>query len=199
MSELLVVLLMLFAPASPEVLTSRLAGDLRAGMELVYTSNGAAQPPWTVQVVEPGAALKGNADCARVRIRRQPDRVEAPEERLCIERGMLHAWDANRAAWQPQRPVGARMELKLPRPNGDTLHYTTSSIGEEVVSGLRVPVVNTTMTTIDPAGQPKRRLVERYCVTLTTATGGRFEAPDANAPGGWRTEQQFELREIRVP
>jgi hypothetical protein len=55
------------------------------------------------------------------------------------------------------------------------------------------------MTTIGPAGQPKRRLLERYRATLTTATGGRFEVPDANAPAGWRTEQQFELREIRVP
>ena len=134
-----------------------------------------------------------------MRIRRQPDRVEAPEERLCVERNVLHAWDANQAAWQPQRPVGAGMELRLPRPNGDTLHYKTTSITEEVVSGVRLPVVNTTMTTIDAAGKPKRRLVERYSVTLTTATGGRFEAPDSNAAGGWRTEQQFELREIRVP
>ena len=191
------MLLILFAP--PAALTTRLAGDLRAGMELVYTSNGAAQPPWTVQVVEPGAALKDHADCARVKIRRQPDRVEAPEERLCVERKVLHAWDANQAAWQPQRPVGAGMELRLPRPNGDTLLYKTTSITEEIVSGVRLPVVNTTMTTIDATGQPKRRLVERYSVTLTTATGGRFEVPDSNAAGGWRTEQRFELREIRVP
>src|SRR5262245_34242856 len=168
-------------------------------MELVYTSNGAAQPPWVVQVVEPGAPLKDRLDCARVRIRRQPERVEAPEERLCVERNVLQAWDANRAAWQPQRPIGAGMELKLPRPNGDTLHYTTSSISEETISGVHLAVVNTTMTTIDAAGQPKRRLVARYSASLTTATSGRFEVPDTNAPGGWRTELQFELREIRVP
>jgi hypothetical protein len=193
-SVLLAALWLLFAP-----MTSRLAGDLRAGMELVYTSNGAAQPPWTVQVVEPGAPLKDRLDCARVRIRRQLDRVEAPEERLCVERNVLQAWDANGATWQPQRPLGPRMELRVPRANGDTLHYTTSSISEETISGVHLAVVNTTMTTIDVAGQATRRLVERYSATLTTATGGRFEVPDTNAPGGWRTEQQFELREIRVP
>jgi hypothetical protein len=191
---LLIALFLLFAAPA-----SRLAGDLRAGMELFYTSNGAAQPPWTVQVVEPGAPLKDRLDCARVRIRRQPDRVEAPEERLCVERNVLQAWDATRGAWQPQRPIGAAMELRVPRPNGDTLHYTTSSISEDTISGVRLAVVNTTMTTTDGDGKPKRRLVERYSASLTTATGGRFEAPDANAPGGWRTEQQFELREIRVP
>jgi hypothetical protein len=191
---LLAALLLLFAPPA-----SRLAGDLRAGMELVYTSNGAAQPPWVVQVVEPGAPLKDRLDCARVRIRRQPDRVEAPEERLCVERNVLQAWDASRAAWQLQRPVGAGMELRVPRPNGDTLHYTTSSISEETISGVHLAVVNTTMTTIDAAGTAKRRLVERYSASLTTATRGRFDVPDANAPGGWRTELQFELREIRVP
>jgi hypothetical protein len=185
---------MLFAP-----LTSRLAGDLRAGMELLYTSNGAVQPPWTVQVVQPGAALKGRADCALVRIRRQLDRVEAPEERLCVEGNVLQAWDANRAAWLPQRPIGAGMELRLPRPNGDTLHYATSAIGEEEISGVHLSVVHTTMTTIDATGQPKRRLIERYSASLTTATGGRFEVPDTQAPGGWRTEQEFELREIRIP
>ena len=146
-----------------------------------------------------GAALKGRADCALVRIRRQLDRVEASEEKLCVERNVLHAWDARSSAWQPQRPVGARMELRVPRPDGDTLHYTTASLSEEEISGVRLSVVNTTVTTIDAAGQTKRRLIERYSATLTTATGGRFEVPDAKAPGGWRTEQQFELREIRVP
>jgi hypothetical protein len=193
-SALLLALLMMFAP-----LATRLAGSLRAGMELHYTSNGAAQTPWTVQVVQPGAALKRNADCAVIRIRRQLDRVEAPEERLCVERNVLQAWDANQANWQPLRPIGAEMELRLPRPNGDTLHYRTSSIGEEIISGVRLAVVNTTMTTIDAAGQTRRRLVERFCASLTTATGGRFEVPDAKAPGGWRTEQEFELHEIRVP
>ena len=193
----LISLLTLFAAPAP--LPSRLAGDLRAGMELVYASNGVALPPWTVQVVQPGAALKINADCAVVRIRRQVDRVEAPEERLCVERNVLQAWDANRAAWVPQRPIGAGMQLRLPRPNGDTLHYSTSTISGEAINGVHLLIVNTTMTTVDATGQTTRRLVERYAASLTTATGGRFEVPDAKAPGGWRTEQEFELREIRVP
>jgi len=45
----------------------------------------------------------------------------------------------------------------------------------------------------------RRRLARGYSVTLATATGGRFDIPDASAPSGWRTEQRFELGEIRGP
>jgi hypothetical protein len=89
------------------------------------------------------------------------------------------------------------MELSLPRPNGDTVRYVTGAVSEEAIGSRRLRVLTTTVTTIDSAGRPKRRLTERYAVTLTTATGGRFEVPDASSPTGWRTERAFELREIR--
>jgi hypothetical protein len=176
-----------------------IAADLRVGMQLVYASSGRDQPAWTVDMVETGAALKGDADCARVGIRRQAGQTEAPEERLCVEGGTLYTWNEARKEWIAQRPVGAGMELTLSRPNGDTVRYVTGASSEEVIGLRRLRVLATTVTTIDPTGKPKRRLTERYAVTLATATGGRFEVPDSTDPSGWRTEQAFELREIRLP
>jgi hypothetical protein len=174
-----------------------LASDLRPGMRLTYAADGRDQPPWTVETVDRVAGLKENADCARLRIRRQAAQTEAPEERLCVEHDTLYAWNAARSEWVAQRPVGEGMERSFPRPNGDTVRYVTGAASEEVIGSRRLRVVATTVTTTDSAGRPKRRLIERYAVTLTTATGGRFEVPDAASPTGWRTEQIFELREIR--
>ena len=174
-----------------------LASDLRTGMQLTYAADGRDQPSWNVDEVVLRAGLKENADCARLRIRRQAGQAEAVEEQLCIERRTLYAWNAARSEWVAQRPVGDGMELSLPRPNGDTVRYVTGAWSEELIGARRLRVLATTVTTIDPAGKPKRRLTERYAVTLATATGGRFEVPDAASPNGWRTEQTFELREIR--
>jgi hypothetical protein len=176
---------------------SGLGSDLRTGMQLTYAADGRDQPAWQVDVVDRQAGLKENADCARLRIRRQAAQTEAPEERLCVEHDTLYAWNAARSEWVAQRPVGEGMALSFPRPNGDTVRYVTGAASEEVIGSRRLRVVATTVTTTDSAGQPKRRLIERYAVTLTTATGGRFEVPDASSPTGWRTEQTFELREIR--
>jgi hypothetical protein len=99
----------------------------------------------------------------------------------------------------PQRPVGPAMELTLTRANGDVVRYVTGTVTDEVMGGLRIPVVETTVTTADSTGRPLRRLRERYALTLATATGGRFEVPDPAAPAGWREEQVFELREVRMP
>ena len=177
----------------------KLAADLKPGMMLVYGSDAGNQPPWTVEAVEAGAALKENADCARVRIRRQPSQSAVEESRLCIENGMLHGWDAPRNAWVAQRPVGPGMELTINRPNGDVIRYVTGSESEEVIGTFRLRVLETTVTTTDSTGRPVRRLRERYAATLTTATGGRFEVPDLGAPDGWRIQQAFELTEIRLP
>jgi hypothetical protein len=65
-----------------------------------------------------------------------------------------------------------------------------------MVGAFRLPVIATIVTTIDAQGRPKRRLRERYAITLATATGGTFEVPDPAAPTGWRAEQSFELRTI---
>lgn len=98
--------------------TPKLASDLRQGMTLVYAAGGPDQPAWSIVAVEAGAALKEQADCARLRIRRRPDEVESDDSRLCVERQILYAWDADRAAWLPQRPVGPNMELTIPRASG---------------------------------------------------------------------------------
>ena len=172
--------------------------DLRQGMVLIYASDGRDQPPWSIDFVEAGASLKANADCSRLRIRRQPAET-AQESRLCVENGMLLAWDSDRDSWLPQRPVGSGMALTLTRPNGDVVRYQTGAASEEVIGSFRLQVVETTATTTDSAGRPLRRLRERYALTLATATGGRFEVPDPDVPGAWRTQQVFELREIRIP
>jgi hypothetical protein len=177
----------------------RIASGLQPGMLLIYASEGRDQPAWTIELVETGLPLKDRADCARLRIRRQPPPAPAPEEsRLCVENLVQYGWSAAQSVWLPQRPVGPDMTLDLPRPNGEVVRYATGKVTEEVVGTRRVEVVETTVTTTDASGKPLRRLRERYAVGLATATGGRFEMPDAAAPGGWRDQQVFELREIRV-
>jgi hypothetical protein len=179
-----------------QVARAQVAADLRPGMQLIYAADGRDQAPWEIDAVDAGLPLKGDADCARVRLRRQPGRAPT-EDRLCVENGTLYSWDATQSAWLPQRPVGPRMNLVLDRPNGETVRYETSEAAEEIVGPLRLRVIATTVTTMDATGKARRRLRERYAVGLATATGGIFEVPDPGAATGWRTEQAFELREIR--
>lgn len=175
--------------------TPRLAGDLQPGLQLTYASNGQEQAPWTIDSVEAGLTLMPAGDCARFRLRRTAD--QSPNEsRLCIVRDTLFGWDARRSSWGPQRPVGPRMTFVQSRASGDTARYTTDGITFETISGVRVPVLATIVLTVDSLGRPKRRLRERYAVTLATATGGVFEVADSMAPSGWRDEQTFELRAI---
>ncbi len=61
----------------------------------------------------------------------------------------------------------------------------------------RLCLANDTVTTSDSTGRPKRRLRERYALSLTTATGGTFEMPDSSRGGAWHGQRSFELREIR--
>ncbi len=185
------------APArAPEA--SRLAGQLRPGMQLVYASGDQSQPPWTVDSVRLGLPLRAASDCAAVFLRRQPQQP-AEENRLCLAHDTLYGWSAKRASWDPQRPVGPGMRLTIVRSNGDTVRYETGAAGEETISGMAIPVVSTTVTTLDSLGRPRRRLRERYAITLATATGGSFESPDSTRPAEWRTQQAFELRKIVVP
>jgi len=165
-------------------------------MVLIYASEGQDQPPWSIDLVEAGVLLKDNADCARTRLRRRPG-GPLEDSRLCVEHNVLYSWDPDRSAWLPQRPVGAGMALVLPRANGGTVRYVTGSMNTEVIGGRRLQVLETTVTTMDASGRAVRRLRERYAVTLTTATGGRFEIPDPDDPTAWRTQQIFELRQIR--
>ena len=174
---------------------SRLASELRPGMQLVYASEGRDQVPWVVELTEPGAALKRRR---RLRpLENPPIDQAAAEERLYVERDVLYAWSERSNDWVPQRPLGPHMELMLPRANGDTVRYATGEVSEQLIGRLLLKVIETIVTTTDAAGRPKRLLTERYAITLGTATGGRFEAPDSDTPGAWRTEQILELREIR--
>jgi hypothetical protein len=190
---ILVGLTLLQGPATP-----RIAEHLRVGMQLVYGSDAGAQPPWTVEALATGLRLKGDADCVRVRLRRQPAPAPAPDAELCVENGFLLARTGT-GDWAPQRPVGPRMELSLKRANGDTVRFVTGAASEDVIGSQRVPVVETTMTVTAPSGDVWQRLTERYAVSLTTATSGRFEVPDPMAPSGWRTTQSFELQSIVQP
>lgn len=173
-----------------------IGGDLRSGTELVYASNGRPQPPWSIDSALTGLVLDGRTGCARI-LRRRPSPAPAEESRHCISGDTLFGWSARDSLWRPQRPVGLDMRMSFPRPGGDTVRYHTSQAGEEVISGRRIRVIQTDVITVDSLGRPKRRLRERYAPGLATATGGRFEVPDASAPGGWRTEQEFELKIIR--
>jgi hypothetical protein len=83
------------------------------------------------------------------------------------------------------------------QPSGDVVRYETGDAAEEKISGRAIPVVATTVTTFDSTGRPKRRLRERYALSLTTATGGTFEVPDSSRAGEWLSQRSFELREIR--
>jgi hypothetical protein len=187
---LLVLLLAVAQAAAP-----RVGADLRAGMQLVYGSDMGEQPPWTVERIEAGSRLMEGADCAVVQIRRQPGPAAAPVAELCVENSLLKTRNAA-GEWVIQRPVAPRMEVSLTRPNGDTVRIVTGEVEEVTIGARRIPAVLTTMTTIDAAGRPRQRLTERYALSLTTATSGRFETPDASAPSGWRTTQVFELRTI---
>jgi hypothetical protein len=172
------------------------ATQLEAGMLLVYESNGAAQPPWTVDSVHLGAPLLPGAECAVVHLRRRADRSE--ENRHCVARDTLYRSDAAGGPWTISRPVGPGMVWSARQANGDSVRYETGTNATETVSGLAIPVVHTTVTTTDSLGRPKRRLRERYALTLVTATGGVFETPDTNRPGGWVPAQRFELRAITL-
>jgi len=176
---------------------SQPAADLRPGMQLVYSSNGADQPAWSVDSVDVDLTAMPNARCARFLLRRRPDQSRADESRLCVAGDTLYGWSARREAWVPQRPVGPGMSLTTRSPSGDTVRYSTGTKAQETISGYRLTLVETTVTTVDSLGRPKRRLRERYALSLATATGGTFEAPDPASPGGWRAEQVFELRAIR--
>jgi hypothetical protein len=191
------MLLLLLAVQQGEA--NSVGGGLSPGMVLVYRSNGQEQPHWTVDSARAGLAIDGYANCAHLSIRRRPNQAQPDQSRLCASRDTLFGWDERRGAWQAQRPLGPGMVLLLPRSNGDTVRYATHSVTYQSISGRSVAVVGTTVTTVDSLGRPTRRLLERYAVSLATATGGRFETPDASVPGGWRTVQEFELLEIRLP
>jgi hypothetical protein len=175
----------------------RLASGLEPGMQLLYESEGEQQPPWSIDSVSLGAALRQESECAVVHLRRRPDQAIPEESRLCLANDTLYRWDARLGDWTISRPVGPRMSWTSRQAGGDVVRYETGERAEEKISGRAIPVVQTTVTTSDSSGHPKRRLRERYAISLTTATGGSFETADSGGRGEWRSQRSFELREIR--
>ena len=176
--------------------TPRLASGLQAGMHLLYESEGEQQPPWIIDSVG-RATLREGSECVVVHLRRRPDQSSPDEHRLCLAHDTLYRWEDKRADWSVMRPVGPRMSWTTRQGDGDVVRYETGETAEERISGRAIPVVRTTVTTSDSTGRPRRRLRERYALSLTTATGGTFEIADSGAAGEWRAQRSFELREIR--
>jgi hypothetical protein len=176
---------------------ARLASGLEPGMQLLYESEGQAQPPWWIDSLTLGAPLRDGFECAVVHLRRGPEPAAAEESRLCLANDTLYRWDGKRAEWSISRPVGPGMSWTSQRGNGDVVQYQTGDAGQETISGRAVPVVKTTVTTSDSTGRPKQRLRERYAISLITATGGVFETADSARAGEWLVQRRFELREIR--
>jgi len=173
----------------------RLASGLEAGMQLRYESEGEQQPPWIIDSVS-RATLREGSECVVIHLRRRPDQSSPDEHRLCLAHDTLYRWEDKRADWSVMRPVGPRMSWTTRQGGGD-VRYETGETAEERISGRAIPVVHTTVTTSDSSGRPKRRLRERYALSLTTATGGTFEIADSGRAGEWRAQRSFELREIR--
>ncbi|MGH7497635.1 MAG: hypothetical protein ACREL3_02155 [Gemmatimonadales bacterium] len=176
---------------------ARVASQLSKGMALVYVSDGRSQPPWLVDSLGAGDPLRPGTDCASVSLRRGATDRRPEHSRLCLSSDTLYRWESARKSWSMFRPVGPDMSFTIVKANGDSVHYATGALGEDMISGTAIQVVNTTMTTVDALGRPRLRVRERYAVSLATATSGTFEAPDPAGGGRWVPKHTFELKELR--
>jgi hypothetical protein len=172
---------------------------LRPGMQLVYYSNGKAQPPWLIDSIAAIPSPSPDSECRIIHLRRQPTQPQPDQNRFCLTRDTLFSWDQARQGWVPARPAGIGMRLTVPRRVGGTVEFRTDGMSVDTVSGRVIPVLVTTVTTLDSLGRPVRRLRERYAIGLATATSGTFEIPDSGTTGVWRPQQMFELRAIEQP
>jgi hypothetical protein len=176
-------------------------------MQLVYASDGATSPPWTIDSTTRLITLGAPSHCVRLTLRTSPTQA-TPEIRLhCVENGIMMTRDERSGMTRPARPLGARASLEIAQANGGRVRYETGDVSEErinvEVSGAGmpnvIPVLPTTVTTFDSTGKVVRRLRERFSIGLATATGGTFEVPDSAQAGGWRVVRRFELVAIRLP
>ena len=175
------------------------ATALQDGMRLVYGSGEALQAPWFVSGVQRGVSGRGGGDCARFVLQRGATPSAADSAYSCIAGDTLFNATAGGTIWTAARPVGANMSVSVRTRSGGIARYETGGMGADTVSGEVIPVVVTTVTTLNAEGKPVRRLRERYSVGLGTATSGEFAAPDSTAADGWRVEQAFALRRIERP
>ena len=160
--------------------------DLAAGTRLIYQS-GSGRQVWVVDSTK----LDSVAWCGRIFLRRE---AAAPEERFdCLEDGYLLRRAATTGQWRRIRPIHPGLELTTPTAAGGRVTYQVGAAVVDTIDGRPISVVETVVTTWDSTGTTRRRLRERYAVTLTTATWGIVEVPDSTARGGWRAEQEFRL------
>ncbi len=172
-------------PLLAAAVTGQPAALLAPGMRLVYESGG-QRSAWIVDSVR----LDSVATCGRAWIR-IGERAE--ERRDCVQDGALHRFDARAAEWREERPLAPNTERRYARARGTAAVFRTGAQRVDTIGTRHIPVVETTVITLDSTGTAVRRLRERYAVGLTTATWGLFEVADSTAPGGWRTQQEFRL------
>jgi hypothetical protein len=184
---LLVISAALLSPSQP-------GADLRPGMQLVYVANGEEQPAWRVEAVSFAVPGRDGSPCVELLLRRRPDQAVPDTTRLCVGGDTLQRWNSGRSAWVPERPLTPHRTLTQLRSNGDTVRFETFEAGTDRIGSREISVIETTVTTVDSLGRPRRRLRERYALSLATATEGRFEAPDS--AGGWLQQQHFVLRAV---
>jgi hypothetical protein len=174
-----------------------LASRLSEGAQLFYYTDGRAQPPWIVDSIRTGQPLMPNADCATMTIRRRPSDTKPEHTKACVSGDTLFRWEPGRKAWSPSRPVGPDMTLTVVTASGDTSHYETGALGEDLISGAAIQIVTTTITTVDAKGRPRARVRERYAVSLAAATSGLIETPVPSSPGTWDTKHNYSLKELK--
>lgn len=171
---------------------------LSTGTVLVYQVPDGTTREWVVDEATSNVSHGGRTGCMRVRYAAGGP-TAGPDERLtCLAGDTLLRWSPTTNAWQIARSIGPADSIDLPLRTG-LARYLTGAATLDTISGFPVPVVATTVLTIDSTGSVIRRLQERYAPGLGTATWGRFEVPDPSAPSGWRTAQEFRISAIRRP
>lgn len=178
----------------PAIVGSQLATGTR--LHYASTTDTMPQLPWVVESVHRDTTIGGRPRSTVVVLRMRPQPAAADTRSYHVAGDTLLVFDVATARWLPSRPVGPRMTLALPRAGGGQVQYTTGDTGRTVVSGVSLPTVHTTVTTLDPSGRAVRRLTERYALAITSAVEGTFEVADSTATGGWRVVQRFTLRHL---
>ena len=204
------LLLLLGAASTARSQATQLGGRLVPAMELVYASDGATSPPWTIDSIARELRLGSSEHCVRIRLRTSPTQATPETRTHCVQSMSMFNWDERTGQLRPARPLEPGVSLETQQPNGGRIRFETAAMEveripvesrstREPVAPAALEVLPTIVTTMDSTGKVVRRLRERFSIELATATGGVFEVPDSASTGGWRTVRRFELVAIRLP
>lgn len=171
---------------------------LSTGMVLVYATPDGVERPWLVELFEGNVSRGDRSGCQLVRYSAGGPTRDADERITCVAADTVFRWSQASRRWNVARLVAPHDTLDLPLVSG-VARYITHGAAIDTVAGIPVPVVHTTVLTVDTLGSVIRRLTERYAPGLGTATWGRFEVPDTEVPGRWQVVQEFRLASIRRP